>query len=808
MEELLNILADKNFLVSPEFNGQFLRFPRGHGNEENPNGWFIGREIRVKDQALLVATFGDFRTGEKYQWTSMDARDLSPDEKRQVEEAMKRHKEANRKDQEEEEKRIAALVARDLPQALKTGESAYLQNKGLGGSLYGCVLDADDGVTLIVPLSDVSGTPWSVQFISPDGQKRYLKGGRKRGLFHLIPRAGDQPLRAIYICEGLATGASIHLATNGQPVACAMDAGNLLLVAQAIRTRHPKLELVLCGDEDLWTRRPDSAPWNPGREAATAAAKAIGARVVFPRFANLQDRPTDFNDLHQREGLDVVREQLTSSAPELNGPAAELNAPPSAASVPEVRGPEAARVEGSGELPNLLTFDKRNNPVLPTQLQVAMALLGHFQGRLIKQDRELFAYDSTHWRRLETRDTDLLKQQIQTVCGGQAGTRFIRDCFEMLMVEAPAVPGKTDLFAPNAWAANFQNGTLWIVRNPDHSYRLEFRAHRRQDFLVNVLPYNYDPESTAVNPEFERMLVRVFEGDPDLADKLRAVAQMYGACLLPFFPRLFLLWGPPKTGKSTLINIAARLVAPENTASVPPNDFQGFSMESLAGKLVNIDTDIPVREPIQDDVVKKIIERRPFRIRRKGVKDLMAPIPAVHIFGSNAIPPSYEASTAHERRWTFIHCRRVVDDLGAYTGDYWDFIYEQCPEGILNFALSGLRDLIQGRGQFCSPASSREAMGEWHRESNPVAAFLHDVAQGEEMPGQNQLVIVPGAKIKRQTLWETFEAWAEHGDIRISFLGKYRFYKAVRSEGFEEKILDGVHLFSGIGLRASVDAQF
>ena len=53
---------------------------------------------------------------------------------------------------------------------------------------------------------------------------------------------------------------------------------------------------------------------NPGRSAARAAAKKVdGCDFVTPIFApaTREQKDTDFNDLHVREGLDAVRRQLS-----------------------------------------------------------------------------------------------------------------------------------------------------------------------------------------------------------------------------------------------------------------------------------------------------------------------------------------------------------------------------------------------------------------------------------------------------------------------------------------------------------------
>ncbi len=49
---------------------------------------------------------------------------------------------------------------------------------------------------------------------------------------------------------------------------------------------------------------------NPGREKALAAATEYGVEAVFPIFQSLAGSPTDFNDLHVREGLAAVRRQV------------------------------------------------------------------------------------------------------------------------------------------------------------------------------------------------------------------------------------------------------------------------------------------------------------------------------------------------------------------------------------------------------------------------------------------------------------------------------------------------------------------
>ncbi|MFZ4539135.1 MAG: hypothetical protein ACOYNV_22855, partial [Propionivibrio sp.] len=59
------------------------------------------------------------------------------------------------------------------------------------------------------------------------------------------------------------------------------DAGNLQPVARALRQKFPNLTLVIAADDDAET------PGNPGLTAATAAARAVGAALAVPTFAEV-----------------------------------------------------------------------------------------------------------------------------------------------------------------------------------------------------------------------------------------------------------------------------------------------------------------------------------------------------------------------------------------------------------------------------------------------------------------------------------------------------------------------------------------
>ncbi|BDU22040.1 toprim domain-containing protein [Dyella sp. GSA-30] len=152
------------------------------------------------------------------------------------------------------------------------------------------------GGFLLIPLRDTQGHIWNLQRIRADGAKRFLRGGRVKGLYACL---GGPVAGALIICEGWATGKSLHAATE-LPVAVAFSAGNLLAVARAMREKYPCARIVIAGDNDI---KPDGS--NPGLEAAKAAAAATHALLAIPPIAG------DFNDFAAQCGADTNGEANT-----------------------------------------------------------------------------------------------------------------------------------------------------------------------------------------------------------------------------------------------------------------------------------------------------------------------------------------------------------------------------------------------------------------------------------------------------------------------------------------------------------------
>ena len=277
--------------------GKFQKFPGEGKRNGNTAGW-----CKLFSDGM-GGIYGDYSTGLSLDWQVNREAPYNPAEreafKRQIAEA-KKQAEAERKAKQAEVATTAAAIWKAATPA--TDDHPYLSGKGIKEN--GARLHKD---VLVIPMR-IGDMLHSLQFIGPDGDKKFLSGGLVTGCYFSIGNMKDAA--ALAICEGFATGASIHEAT-GYPVAVAFNAGNLLLVAQAMRDKFPDLPLILCADDDVATAG------NPGVTKATEAARSVGGLVAIPDFGT--DRPegaNDFNDMAAQHGkVAVARAVASASAP-------------------------------------------------------------------------------------------------------------------------------------------------------------------------------------------------------------------------------------------------------------------------------------------------------------------------------------------------------------------------------------------------------------------------------------------------------------------------------------------------------------
>lgn len=167
---------------------------------------------------------------------------------------------------------------------------------------------------LVIPMYDRPNHIVNRQAIDANGGKFFLLGGEVGGAYGKIAAPNSDWTDGVYLAEGFAAAASIHIAT-GKPVVIAFNAGNLPKVAV-------KMAQILPENAPVYIAADNDAS-QTGIKKAAEAAQVLGNRawVVMPEFgaddmARFQAKhgqdslPSDFNDLHELRGLDAVQSAL------------------------------------------------------------------------------------------------------------------------------------------------------------------------------------------------------------------------------------------------------------------------------------------------------------------------------------------------------------------------------------------------------------------------------------------------------------------------------------------------------------------
>ena len=245
------------------------------------NGWYV-----LHLDGIASGAFGSWKAGGSSTWSSRKPAD--PMEAELIRQRVKQAREQREADQTRRQIATASYAGTLWSEARPAApENPYLTRKRIAPHRL-----RQRGDVLLVPLY-ADGYLCNLQRIAADGSKRFLSGGRVKGAYS--PIGVLEPGQPLYVCEGWATGATIH-AETGAAVACAMNAGNLLEVGRQLQRHYPDSPLIIAGDDDRQTEAEGKG--NPGRAAATQAAAALGCGLVLPPFP--ADAPlglSDFNDL-------------------------------------------------------------------------------------------------------------------------------------------------------------------------------------------------------------------------------------------------------------------------------------------------------------------------------------------------------------------------------------------------------------------------------------------------------------------------------------------------------------------------------
>jgi phage/plasmid primase-like uncharacterized protein len=300
-QEFLEHLLDFGFQnIANIVEGRIVRVMDDQDKGKKKTGWYVYHEFddSYNDGHVIgCGAFGTWRDDVTHNWMSRGIENMSPAEKLEFQDRRKAAEEI-RKKEELQRQHNAAMACFDIYQNATEPDPqhGYFTKKEI--QPLGHIRQKDD--TLIIPMMNSQNEITSLQYIKPDGSKKYHPGGKVKGALVILP--GDN--QKIYVVEGYSTGASVHMAT-GATVYCAFTWSNLYEVTCTAQEQHPSAKIVIAGDDDAFIDR------NVGRNKANEICQTLqGVSARFPEFADISDNPTDWNDLHCQEGIEEVTRQL------------------------------------------------------------------------------------------------------------------------------------------------------------------------------------------------------------------------------------------------------------------------------------------------------------------------------------------------------------------------------------------------------------------------------------------------------------------------------------------------------------------
>lgn len=506
MNEILDCFTNAGIQPPPsiELDGKLHRFPHEAGDKKK-SAWYIGfNNVANSGGSFVVMEYGSWKTGitEKYQSNGVK---LDKHDKARLNDQLKKAKE----EYEKQKAKAQEDTAKEAHEQFESAgcdfiENKYFAAKRIGSSGYDCRFTKGiGGVRCLVPMRDREDRIWGLQSIGEDGSKFFMSGQRVSGTFHTIGTHLKEA-KEVYICEGFATGATIYEATR-KTVVIAFNASNLVAVARALFEKYPDKAYVVCGDDDRF-----NDDKNPGRLYGTEAAESCVGKAIFPRFKNDDNKPTDFNDLFCREGIEAVRDQiLTVKA-------------------------EAHYITCLGYNEN--TYYICSNVNLQVQ-EMSSAILGTQMGLCRIQPKE-------YWEQLYPGERGGTRW-------GDAGSDLMQNCHDVGIFKSDSIRG------PGAWIDQgqpiFHCGDR-ILRNGKYfPLNREFKSQYMYEYADTKAQLEAEPLSDAEAERFvdclEKASWKRAEGGSILAAWL-ALAPVSGA--LDWRPHLWMT-GPSGTGKSWMM---------------------------------------------------------------------------------------------------------------------------------------------------------------------------------------------------------------------------------------------------------------
>lgn len=240
--------------------------------------------------------------------------------------------------------------------------------------------------------------------------------------------------------------------------------------------------------------------------------------------------------------------------------------------------------------------------------------------------------------------------------------------------------------------------------------------------LISVTQINSNYNQNAKCPKFLSYLEEILP-----SETIVLLQEVTGYVIVPVTKaqKAFVIYGPGSSGKSTYLAVVEHLLGKNNVSNIAWQDLgDRFRTAELFGKLANIAADLPSKALEDTSVFKNIVGEDTVLAERKFQNPFSFKPFARLLFSCNKLPFSKDQSSGFYRRPIIIPFGRVVDE-GKVDKELKQKLFEEV-DGILQWALIGLRRLIKNNFKFSETEAMKELLNKYRIENSSVLSFIQD----------------------------------------------------------------------------------
>lgn len=330
---------------------------------------------------------------------------------------------------------------------------------------------------------------------------------------------------------------------------------------------------------------------------------------------------------------------------------------------------------------------------------------------LISSNGSFYFYENSHWKQ---KDEFYVKKCLQDFAK-ELGIKEkeykpykkANDLYEQ---------AKLDLFCEfetNRNVLNFPNGTYDLTT-------LEFRENRKEDFIMYVLPYNYDPNATC--PNWINFINEILP-EKDLR-KLCPQVIAYPIANI-HLEKIIYFYGSGRNGKSLTLDVICSVLGKDNVSNVSLSNIlknDGLGLQQMENKLINISAENT--PTISDSSILKTYTSGEALNVKKLYKDSYSTINYPQtILASNHLPQSKDYSFAFYNRLLIFPFNYTIPN-NKINPNLKEELCKELP-GICNWLLDGVKYLRENK-KFSKSQTIEALKNEYRIESDTVCCFMEE----------------------------------------------------------------------------------